>query len=243
MENNFFKIIRDRKSTRSPFDTKRKIKEDDLHQILDAARWTPTPHNMQNFEIIVVDSKKILKKIGNIKVLPTEAFIRENFSQLSMSIEELRKKKTGILGKFFPPEWRDKTKLNKAIKERTPSPLNDTLQNGPTLLIIIYDNTKRAPDSPGDFLGIVGLGCLMENIWLAAESLEMGVHILSEFGEDPIDKEVKQILKIPNNMDIAYAVRLGYPKNKNNNKYVRNVRIRRDLSDFTHKNIYGEKSF
>jgi len=114
------------------------------------------------------------------------------------------------------------------------------LQDGPTLLIILYDKTKRAPDSQGDFLGIIGLGCLMENIWLAAESLGIGVHVLSEFGEDPIDKEVKQLLKIPNNMNIAYALRLGYLKTKDNSEY---PRVRRDISDFTHNNIYGKKYF
>jgi nitroreductase len=237
MEKSLFEIIRLRKSTRLPLDLNHKISREDLAQILDAARWTPTPHNMQNFEIIVVDDKKILKKIGDIRSLPTEAFIRENFKQLSMSAEELEKKKTGILGQFFPPDWRDKDKLEKAIKERTPSALANTLQDGPTLLIIVYDKTKRAPDSQGDFLGIVGLGCLMENIWLAAESLGIGVHILSEFGEDPINKEVKQILKIPDNLEIAYAMRFGYPKNKDFNP----VRVRREIEDFAHNNAYGKK--
>ena len=237
MENNFLKIIKDRKSLRVPFDLNKKISKEDLFQILEAAKYTPTPHNMQNFAIMIIDDKELLEKMGNIKSLPTEEFIRENFENLLMSIEELQKKKTGILGTFFPEDWRDKNKLDKAVKERKPTPLKYTLQNGPTLLIITYDKTKRAPDSKGDFLGIIGLGCLMENLWLMAESLGIGVHVLSEFGEDPIDKEVKKLLKIPDNLNIAYALRLGYPKSKDN---IKSPHVRRDISDFVHDNLYGK---
>jgi len=35
----------------------RGIAEEDLRQVLQAARWAPTAHNMQNFEIIVVDDR------------------------------------------------------------------------------------------------------------------------------------------------------------------------------------------
>jgi nitroreductase len=71
-------------------------------QILAAGRWAPTVHNMQNFEIIVVDNKKLLESIGNIKRSIFETFIRENYQQLSFSEEELLRKKTGHLVVMFP---------------------------------------------------------------------------------------------------------------------------------------------
>ena len=51
---------------------------------------------MQNFEIIVVDDKKVLDAIGSIKSTVSETFIRENYQQLSFSEEELLKKKLGF---------------------------------------------------------------------------------------------------------------------------------------------------
>lgn len=39
---------------------------------------------MQNFEIVVVDSEELLQKIGNIKSPISEAFIKENYQQLSL---------------------------------------------------------------------------------------------------------------------------------------------------------------
>ena len=100
------KLITERKSLRVPFDTERPIAGKDLQQILEAARWAPTAHNMQNFEIIVVDDKKILEAIGKINRPISEVFIRENYPQLSFSEEELLKKKVGILGTMFPLSWR-----------------------------------------------------------------------------------------------------------------------------------------
>jgi nitroreductase/FMN reductase (NADPH) len=33
------------------------IPDDILDKILEAARWSPTPHNMQNFEIVIIDDR------------------------------------------------------------------------------------------------------------------------------------------------------------------------------------------
>ena len=89
-------IIQKRQSARIPFDSERPIAKEDLRQILEAGRWAPTAHNMQNFEIIVVDDKKVLDAIGSIKFTVSETFIRENYEQLSFSEEELLKKRLGF---------------------------------------------------------------------------------------------------------------------------------------------------
>ena len=68
-----------------------------MEKILEAARWAPAAHNMQNFEIVVVDDKKSLAAISGIKRSPNLTFIRENYQQLSFSEDELRRKKVGIL--------------------------------------------------------------------------------------------------------------------------------------------------
>ena len=46
------RLIRNRRSDRVPFDETRKIADHDLTQILEAAQWAPTAHNMQNFQIV-----------------------------------------------------------------------------------------------------------------------------------------------------------------------------------------------
>ena len=87
----------------------------------------------------------------------------------------------------------------------------------PAMLIVVYDPAKRAPASEGDFLGIISLGCVMENMWLMANSLGISFHIVSSLSSGTVGKEVKNILDIPENLKIAFSCRLGYsfPRRQN----------------------------
>ena len=230
------KIIQERQSARVPFDPNRPVSKENLMQILEAAKWTPTAHNMQNFDIIVIDDKAVLEKIGNIKSRISEEFLRENYEQLSFSKEELLKKKTGILGAMFPPDWVDPKKMVEGAQKAVPMPLTQSIRGSPAMLIVVYDFRKRAPASHGDVLGFISLGCLMENMWLMAQSLGVSLHILSSFSAPPVESEIKKLLDIPEYMKIAFTCRLGYPTGSS--KY---FRVRRDIEDFTHHNKFGTK--
>jgi nitroreductase len=231
------RLMEQRRSFRVQFDPDRPVATEHLLRIIEVARWAPTPHNMQNFEVIVVDDKEVLKEIGNVKSRVSEAFIRENYQQLSRSEEELLQKKVGILGTGFPPDWRDASKLDEAVRESRPSPLSRRIRGSPVLLIVVYDARKRAPASEGDVLGLMSLGCVMENMWLMAQSLGISVQVLSVFSSDPVDRDVKRILKIPEYMRVAFALRLGYPLSAP----VESLRVRRDVEAFTHHNRFGNK--
>ena len=229
---NILKIIQERRSVRMPFDPERPIAKADLRQILEAGRWAPTAHNMQNFEIVVVDDKKILEEIGNIKSAISEVFIRENYQQLSFSEEELLQKKVGLLGTMFPASWRTPGAKPVAEEGRSrPFPVC------PTLLVVLYDPGRRAPASEGDFLGIISLGCMMENLWLEASSLGINFQIISALSNGPVEKEVKRILAVPEQWKIAFCVRLGYAVTAP----PRYLRVRREVEDFSHHNRFGNK--
>jgi nitroreductase len=73
-------------------------------------------------------------------------------------------------------------------------------------------------------------------MWLMAQSLGISSQILSVFAASPVEKQVKQILGIPEHLRIAYTCRLGYPTGSS--KY---LRIRRDITDFVHCNKFGNK--
>jgi nitroreductase len=232
--NGILKLIQERHSSRVPFNRQRPVTRHNLKLILEAARWAPTAHNMQNYEIIVIDDKTLLRAIGSIKLQTSEEFIRENYKQLSSSRKELLRKKVGILGTAFPPAWRDPRRLDEAVREAKPEPLRETIQGSSMIMIVVYDSRKRAPASEGDVLGMMSLGCLMENMWLMATSLGISFHVMSVFSAPDVEREVKRTLKIPGHMKIAFAVRLGYSKYAPT-KY---MRVRRDVEDFTHHNCF-----
>jgi len=234
-------LIKSRQSSRIPFDENKPVSQEDILQILEAGSWAPTAHNMQNFEVIIVDDKELLDEIRDMELPVSETFIRENYLQLSFTEEELKKKKTGVLGTMFPKAWLDH--IVTPAKESDKVPPNIIEQHNqiypcPTLLVILYNPQKRAPASEGDFLGIMSLGCVLENMWLMATSLGLSVHALSSLNDDKAQSEIKDMLNIPEHLKIALSFRIGYPTSEA--KY---TRVRRDLSDFVHRNNYSEKSF
>ena len=133
--------------------------------------------------------------------------------------------------------FRSPPRLDRAVRETRPRPLKQRINGSPVLLIVVYDARKRAPASEGDVLGFISLGCVMENMWLMAQSMGISVHVLSVFAADAVEKEVKQILSIPEYMKVAFAFRMGHPVSKP----TKHLRVRRDLETFTHHNRFGNK--
>jgi len=234
--NEMLKAMIDRQSARGPFDLHRPLSRDDLHQILEAARWAPTAHNMQNFEIIIVDDKILLKKLSSLKEPISQAFVRENYQQLSFSVEELKRKKVGILGTWFPAFMRDLS-IKPKPEEKISSSQGSLVKKNPVLLVVVYDPSKRAPASKGDTLGFMSLGCVMENMWLMAHFLGIRFHIVSSFNDSAVETKAKRILGIPKNLKIAFTCRLGYTSAP-----VEYLRVRRDVKDFASYNQYGNKN-
>lgn len=226
------KLIQERRSMRTPYDMARPVSKQDLRQILEAARWAPSAHNMQNFEMIVVDDPKILAEIDAIKSGINEVFIKENYQQLSFSEEELLQKKVGVLAAMFPVSWRTPG-MQPVIEEGRSRPFPPC----PTLLVTLYDPSRRAPASEGDFLGIISLGCMMENLWLEANALGIDFQIISGLSSGPTGDEVRRILSIPENLKIAFSARLGYSAMPPS----RYLRVRREIDDFSHHNGFANK--
>jgi nitroreductase len=231
--------IRDRHSTRGAFDTGRPVTAEALSVVLEAAQWAPTPTNMQNFEIVVVDAKEQLDAIGKIPADMQESFLRENFAQLSFSDASLLEKKTGMRDTDFPRAWTNPAAWDPYSDSRSQiTTLAKSIGEPPLLLIMVYDCRKRAPGSDHDRVGLIGLGCVLENIWLAAASQGFAFHVLTVVGDGPVEEQMRIVLNIPEHMKIAFACSLGYAANPT----VPYVRVRRELKDFVHYNSFGLKS-
>lgn len=230
------KLIQDRHSSRARFDSRRPVHAGALRQILEAGRWAPTAHNMQNFEVIVVDDPALLDRIGNVDVRISEPFLRESFQQLSFSEDELRRRKVGVLAALFPPTWRTLSELERIVREGESAPLHHTLQGAPVVLIVLHDVRRRAPASDGDVLGQISLGCVVQNMWLMAQSLGVGFQVMSVFARPGVESQVKEMLAVPERMKIAFAVRLGYPAPP----AAATLRVRRDVDEFMHHNRFGK---
>jgi nitroreductase len=234
-------LMRHRQSSRTPFDPERPVAKKDMLQILEAGSWAPTAHNMQNFEAIVVEDKDLLKRISEIDFPASETFIQENYLQLSFSEDELKRKKTGVMGTMFPKSWLHPGLIVEHSRENEVEyPLlerHHQLLSCPALVIVLYNPARRAPASEGDFLGIMSLGCVLENMWLMAAGLGIGFHVVSALSGDHVEEELKKLLHIPPELRVAISFRLGYPTAS-----PAYLRVRRDLRDFVHYNHFLKKN-
>ena len=231
------KLIQERRSQRGPYDTQRPVARESLRQIIEAGRWAPTAHNMQNFQVIVVDDRDVLRAIGTMGFSLSEDFVRENYRHLSFSEEELARKKVGILGTMFPPFMRkpDFRLSDLTEEEKKGAASRVPLQATSVMLVVLYDPAQRAPASEGDFLGIMSLGCVMQNMWLMASSLGIALHIVSSLAAGPAEKELKGFLDIPEHLKVAFTCRLGYTAGQERPS----LGVRREGEDFTHRNRFG----
>ena len=144
-------------------------------------------------------------------------------------------KRLGCWAQPSLPSWgKPDAKPEDVVEPGTPA---RPLAFSPTLLFVLYDPSRRAPASEGDFLGIISLGCMMENMWLAAQSLGIGLQMVSAFTASSAEDEVKKLLGIPVATKIAFTVRLGYPAGAPPKALL----VRREVEDFTHHNRFGRK--
>jgi nitroreductase len=229
--NDLLKLIEERHSARVPFDLSRAVASEELQQILEAARWSPTAHNMQNFETVAVDDQRLLDEIGAIHVRLSEEFLHEHLQLLSFSEEELRRREVGLLASTMPPWMRE---LAQPERVGEAIPLHLLIPARPVLLIVLYDATKRAPASEGDVLGMMSLGCVLQNMWLMAHSLGLGFQALSVVSSPSVEEAVKRLLAVPGHMKVAFAARLGHPVTS-----VPYSRVRREVAQFAHRNHFG----
>lgn len=125
--NDILDLIRSRMSVRVSFDPLHSIAIEDMTKILEAGRWAPTAHNMQNYEVVVVDDPMVLESLGNLTAPVTETFLKENLELLSFSEEELRRRKVGLLGIGFPPDWTNPSKFEEAVRNGQSIPLRYTI--------------------------------------------------------------------------------------------------------------------
>lgn len=227
-------IMWQRHTCRTAFDPTMKIREQDLQRILDAARWAPTAHNMQNFEIIIVDDERRLNAIGAIRMAPMESFIHETHHQLSLSEAESLSRKTGLLASMLPDSWHEA----EAVQGDGAAPghtfVGGTIQKCPMLLMVVYDSHVAIPSSEEAELGLISLGCVMQNMWLMTEALGVSMQVLSGLGATAVESRVRGIVDIPQHLKIAFVARLGYPISVSESY----MRVRRRIQDFTHRNRY-----
>jgi len=193
----FLKLVKTRRSIRD-FKTD-PIPDEAVEKIIEAGRWAPSGANSQPWEFIVIKDKAVKDRIVEI-------------------VNEHR-------------EYSRKTELTRKEHLRFPSVITPVLEPGykkaPVFIILCGDpRTKEAYPLltmyiRGDSHFVSGLASAFLYMALAATTLELGCQWVSATGEPYVKCLLKELLGIPEKMEIYDMLVVGYPTYQPKARFVR----------------------
>ncbi len=233
----------------------RKVEEDIVMQLIEAARWAPSGHNSQPWEFIIIDDRRTIMNIAEISLATFNRVQKERadlkdwvkhwLRWLRWSDKELEEAGDGVYMHRMPRSaWEDMgdtgslEQLRAKLLEIFPaySRPSKILSESPCLIYTLLDKTKKIPDSSRGMMALTSTGAAIQNIRLAAHALGLAAHELSPLYDLPATRKgIKKLLFIPDHFRIVSAMRVGYPADP-----VTIVRshIRRPVEELIHRNRF-----
>ena len=157
--------------------------------------------------------------------------------------EELEAKKDGVFVDVLPKFVLDLKENPKLINDdnfwkRAMELYSYLIQNSSILLFILYNQRLPGVGPLHHLWGIITIGAVMQNTWLAANDLGISVQIVSgQLMTAKSAKKIKDILNIPDGYKPMLILRLGYE-----GKYGKyGTKYRKELKDFVHLDHFSNQ--
>ena len=250
---NVFDAITQRRSQRGTFQN-RAIDATDLETLIEAARWTPSPFNVQPWELVLiqgVEGKAALAEVTEraiVEQFKDAKFLDDNSRWMRLTASDLKESGDGVL-------LTDHVTLPKFLQDAPDGLLEGMLKNAKSftllgnlgagkipakdisaqvreapLLMLVTMNCKRYPPGDGGTRWMwLSMGMLIQNVLLAATALDIGVQFVSAPLECPENREqVRQLFNIPTSHEVITLLRMGYIEERRGNS------VRLQPSEFVH---------
>ena len=250
---NVFDAITQRRSHRGTFQN-RAIHTADLEKLIEAARWTPSPFNVQPWELIIIqeaEGKTALAEVtarAIVEQFKDAKFLDDNSRWMRLTEADLKTLGDGVL-------LTDHVTLPKLLQDAPDKLLQGVLKNAKAftllghlgagkipaqeisaqvreapLLMLVTMNCKRYPPGEGGTRWMwLSMGMLIQNVLLAATALDIGVQFVSAPLERDTDRErVRQLFNIPTSHEVITLLRMGYIEES------RGDSVRLQPSEFVH---------
>lgn len=261
---NVYQTITQRRSYRGAFQ-ERPIHEADMDMIIEAARWTPSPFNVQPWELVFIkdqNGKDILATMTEqaiLKQFKDSKFLNENSQWMRLNEDEWTERGDGVL-------LTDHMNLPKLIQNApdkfTQNILSVMLKNAkhlsfigyiglgkmpaqeiatqvresPVLLLITMNNRRQPPGEGATRWMCLSIGMLIQNILLAATTINIGVQFVSAPIETQRDRtQIQRHFSIPDHLEVMTLLRMGYMKTEESNS------VRLEPTEFVHYEKYTSK--
>lgn len=247
----FMETVLRRRTYRKHFIDK-PISQSDIDTIIEAARWAPSPFNIQPWEILIIKETKNKELLADLVQKSMSAqmadarFLSDVSQWMNLSKDEWFERGDGVMidDHLDLPEFiKDKTKLKPLLKNAKnmsflgklglgkfgAMKFTEFIRKAPLIMIIFLNKQKRSPGENRAVWELLGMGAFIEHILLAATSLNIGTHFINAPMETKVDRDkLRAIFSVPENYEPVCIIRAGYfdePPEKS---------VRRNKSDFIH---------
>ncbi len=182
LSHEFYRVVKGRRSIRKY--SRRKVPEETLIRVLDAARWAPSAHNSQPWRFIVITDEKLKLKLAREMA---NAWFKDLLKD-GYPIEEIRVLTEGSVKRFTDPPVLIVACLTMESMDR-------------------YRDKRR---SKAEYLmAVQSVSAAIQNILLAAYSEGLGTCWFCAPLFTP--ETVREVLGIPEEADPQALITLGYP--------------------------------
>jgi nitroreductase len=184
------------------------IADEVIRKIMEAGRWAPSGGNSQPWEFIVVKRRETLEKIGRIFVDDREQRIREQVN-FPGSAKAYIAGVPAMIVVVADPRWKQAypgTDFSPALRR-------------------MYAKNR-------ELIFVQSVAAAVENMFLAAASLGVGMAWLTGFAEDRMGRKLRRLLQVPEPVRLMAGLPIGYPKALCLTKF------RRPLEDLVHSETY-----
>ncbi len=232
---NVFDAMIQRRSHRGTFQ-KRAIDADDLEKLIEAARWAPSPFNVQPWELVLIQESEGKTALADLTERAVVAqftdpkFLDDNSRWMRVNEKEWQERGDGVL-------LSEHVTLPKPLQHAPEKLLEELLKNAKSfallghlgagkipageiatqvreapLLMLVTMNCKRFPPGQGATRWMwLSMGMLIQNVLLAATALKIGVQFVSAPLESAADRErIRQLFNVPTSYEIITLLRMGY---------------------------------
>lgn len=229
-----FDAIAQRRSYRQEFRDE-PIAQADVDKLIEAARWAPSPFNVQPWELLIIKEapgKNALADLTErciVEQFKDSQFLDDNSRWMRLTEEAWQEQGDGVLladHVDLPPILRnDPKKLAPLLKNakhlsvlghlgagRKPAEtVSDLIRKSPMLMLILMDSRRRPPGDGGRRWMSLSMGAMIQNLLLAATALKIGTQFISAPLERTGDcDQIRQIFNIPPDYEVVSLLRLGY---------------------------------
>jgi nitroreductase len=250
--------IRSRRSYRFPFRDE-PISEEHIGLLLEAARWAPSPFNIQPWEIVLIDDPSVKSEIARLTAKAIKRQFRDpkNLDLVArwtrLTPQEWQDKGDGVLidEHVNLPAFVDRGKLRPLLDNfkhmsiagwlgagRLPArQFASLVRQAPLLMLFLLDREKRSPGENGEVWLLMGMGAIVQNVHLTATALGIGVQYVNAALESPRDRaQLRRIVNAPQRLEPMTLLRMGYTADEKPRS------VRRRAEEFTHLNRFGEEA-